>query len=270
MPNMPNTLLARLACAGKTHTLDSYRTSSTVRLLGAGFQRQRHGRDDLTVDSYLRLAGLSVNEAARKKHATSPLFVPGTPCFQPVAGFRVGVSLSAGNRLKTLPMDLWERLFAQLAPYSARIHVFGLDDERPLLDALRPWVSGFGLTLVDCLGRERMPIEAVPWHVAQMHLYLSSDTGNSYIADSLEVPLVNFAGPCHMAEQRPLGERALVVETPGLVPFSFIFETRYHSELPAEKLYAIGDAELERIGRFIAECHRLAEARHWRGSGIRL
>lgn len=268
MPNMHNTFVARLACAGKTRTLDTYKTSALVRWLGAGFQRQRHHRDDLTVDSYLRLANLPVTETARKMHATSPLFRPAEPCFQPGSQFRVGVSLSAGNRLKTLPMDLWQRLLTALAPYTPSVYVFGLEDERPLLDALRPRVAGLPVTLVDCLGSASMPVEAVPWHVAQMHLYISSDTGNSYIADSLGVPLVNFAGPCHMAEQRPLGERALIVETPGLRPFTFIFETRYESALPPEKLYAVGDAELQRIARFIGDCHRLAQTRHWRGSGI--
>lgn len=260
MPNMHNTFLARLACAGKTHTLDTYRTGTAVRWLGAGFLRRRHRRDDLTVDSYLRLAAIPVSDAARRKHATSPLYQPDKRCFEPGAQFRVGVSLSAGNRLKTLPPALWRSILGLLTPYAPKIHVFGLDEERPLLDELP-------FPVVDCLGK--IPIEALPWHIAQMHLYLSSDTGNSYIADSLDVPLVNFAGPCNMAEQRPLGERALIVKTPGLSPFSFIFAAPYASSLPPEKLYAIGDEELRSIARFIADCHGLAQARHWRGSGIR-
>ena len=114
--------------------------------------------------------------------------------------------------------------------------------------------------LVDCLGTERMPLETVPWHVAQMHLYISSDTGNSYIADSFDVPLVNFAGPCDMREQRPLGEHALIVRTPGLQPFSFIFAAAYRSELPPERLYAVGEEDLQRIARFIDQCYRRATA----------
>lgn len=269
MPNTPNTLLARLACARRTHTLDTYKTSALVRWLGAGFRRQAHGRDDLTIDSYLRLGGLEPSEAARQKHATQPLHRPDGACLQLASGFRVGVSLSAGNRLKTLPMSLWERLLDMLAPYSPAVHVFGLEDERPLLEELRRRLAGSPVTLVDWLGRGRMPLEAVPWHVAQMHLYLSSDTGNSYIADSLDVPLVNFAGPCHMVEQRPLGKRALIIETPGLQPFSYIFAAQYASELPAEKLYAVSDEDFRAIARLIDESHRLAQARNWRGSGIR-
>ncbi len=253
MPNTPNTFLARLACAAKTHTLDTYKTSWLVRLLGAGFRRQPHRRQELVLDNYLRLAQLPVNATTRKKHSTSPLFRPERPCFQPSPGFRVGISLSAGNRLKTLPMDLWQKLFALLAPYAPGIHVFGLDDERPLLEELRSRIAGLRLEIVDCLGQ--IPLEALPWHIAQMHLYLSTDTGNSYIADSLDVPLVNFAGPCCSQEQRALGARALTVETPGLTPFTFVFAARYTSALPPEVLYGVGDQELERIARFIEECH---------------
>lgn len=258
MPNTPNTLLARLACARRTRLLETYRTSSTVRLLGVGFRRQVHRREDLTVDSYLRLAGLPVTDEARRKHTTAPLFLPDKRCFEPTAGFRVGVSLSAGNRLKTLPTALWQKVFALLAPYGATVYVFGLDDERPLLDELRSRLGDLSIALVDCLGAGRMPLEAVPWHVAQMHLYISSDTGNSYIADSLDVPVINFAGPCDMREQRPLGEHALVVETPGLRPFSFIFAAAYRSELPPEKLYDVGDENLRRVGAFIEGCYRRA------------
>ncbi len=259
MPNTANTLLARLACAGTTHTLDTYRTGATVRLLGVGFRRQRHRREDLTADSYLRLAGLPLTETVRRKHATAPLFRPQTACFEPAPGFRVGISLSAGNRLKTLPMSLWQKVFALLAPYAPTVYVFGLDEERPLLEELIARVRGMPVTLVDALGAERMPLAAVPWHVAQMHLYISTDTGNSYIAESLDVPLVNFAGPCDMREQRPLGERSLVVETPGLAPFSFIFAAAYRSDLPPEQLYDVGEENLERIARFIESCHRRAQ-----------
>ncbi len=266
MPNTPNTFVARLACAGRAHLLDTYRTSSTVRLLGAGFRRQRHRREDLTIDSYLRLAELPVTDAARRKHATFPLLQPKNPCFEVAAGFRVGVSLSAGNRLKTLPMKLWRKLFELLQPFGPTVYVFGLDDERALLEELRSMVSHLAVRLVDCLGADRMPLETVPWHVAQMHLYISSDTGNSYIADSFDVPLINFAGPCDMREQRPLGEHALIVQTPGLQPFSFIFAAAYRSTLPAEKLYDVGEADLQRIARFIEECYRRAAARQALGS----
>ncbi|HEX7055245.1 MAG TPA: glycosyltransferase family 9 protein, partial [Burkholderiales bacterium] len=260
MPNTPNAFVARLACARRTHILETYRTGSAVRLLAAGFRKQPHRREDLTIDSYLRLAGLPLGDAARRKHATFPLFRPAQPCFEPAAGFRVGVSLSAGNRLKTLPMTLWREIFSLLAPYGATVYVFGLDDERPLLEELRARTAHLPVALVDCLGAGRMPLEAVPWHVAQMHLYISSDTGNSYIADSFDVPLVNFAGPCDMREQRPLGERALVVETPGLQPFSFIFSAAYRSTLPPEKLYEIGEEGLRRVAGFIEECYRRSSA----------
>lgn len=260
MPNMPNAFLARLACARTTHMLDTYRTKARVRLLGAGFRRQTHRREDLVLDDYLRLAGLPVDAAARRKHATSPLFRPENPCSLPPAEFRVGISLAAGNRLKTLPMAVWRRLMEMLAPYRPAVCVFGLDDERPLLDELRTRLAGLEVELVDCLGQ--VALEALPWHIARMDLYISTDTGNSYMADSLDVPLVNFAGPCFMPEQRPLGEHALVVETPGLTPFSFIFAAPYSSDLSPEALYALGEREYERIGAFIADCHRAARARH--------
>lgn len=261
MPNLPNTFLARLACAATTHTLDTYKTGRKVRLLGAGFRRQRHGREELALDNYLRLAGLPCDAPARKKHATHPLFVPHTSSLVFAPTFRVGISLSAGNRMKTLPLATWEHLLALLAPLAPRVYVFGLPDEQPLFDKLRARLDTQSPILENCLGR--IPLEALPWHLAHMHLYISTDTGNSYIADSLDVPLISFIGPCCMAEQRPLGARALVVATPGLAPFSYVFDTVYSPASTAPALYAIDSAAAERIACFMQDCHTAAQARHW-------
>ena len=46
-----------------------------------------------------------------------------------------------------------------------------------------------------------------------MNLYISSDTGNSYIADAMNVPTINFAGPCFWQEQRPVFEKSLIVKS---------------------------------------------------------
>ena len=91
-----------------------------------------------------------------------------------------------------------------------------------------------------------------------MHLYISTDTGNSYIADSQNVPVVNFSGPCCAAEQRPIGSRVLIIETEGLRPFSFVFETRYESDISPEVLYAISEGQWKVIREFIGDCRRVA------------
>ena len=257
MPNMPNTFLARLACAAEVRTIDTYRSRLLVRWLGFGFRRYRHGRSQLALDSYLRLVDHSSDAAVRQKHATLPLYVPDDQLILREKKFRVGVSLSAGNALKTMPTAVWTRLFSLLKDYDCDIYIFGLDIERRYLDALKEGLPAGGLpTIVDCLGN--IPLEALPWHIAQMHLYISTDTGNSYIADSQNVPVVNFSGPCCAAEQRPIGSRVLIIETEGLRPFSFVFETRYESDISPEVLYAISEGQWKVIREFIGDCRRVA------------
>ncbi len=261
MPNLPNLFVARLACAGTTHVLDTYKTGWKQRLLTAGFRRVRHGKTDLTIDSYLRLGELPLKEVNRRTYATYPLHVPETPAFAFAPGFCVGISLAAGNRMKTLPQAIWERLLARLTPLDAHIYVFGLNEERPLLDALRSRLGERADRLTDCLGR--VPLEALPWHLGRLHLYISTDTGNSYLADSQGVPTINFMGPCDATEQRPLGPRTLAVSTPGLAPFSFIFDAPYRLDLPAETLYTLDATTEARIAAFMQDCRTAAQERHW-------
>lgn len=260
MPNMPNTFLARLACATDVRTLDTYRSKPLLRWLGSGFRCYRHERGQLALESYLRLADdLQRDASARHKHATLPLYVPDIQLIRPGRTFRVGVSLSAGNALKTMPTSTWMRLFGLLYEYGCDIYIFGLDLEKKLLCALRENLSpGNAPNIVDCLGQ--IPLEALPWHIGQMHLYISTDTGNSYIADSQDVPVINFMGPCCAAEQRPIGPRVLIIETEKFRPFSFVFEAQYRSEISPEVLYAVNERQWALVRAFIRDCRRVALA----------
>ncbi|PPC74439.1 hypothetical protein C4K68_26250 [Pokkaliibacter plantistimulans] len=249
MPSAPNTFLARLACAHRTHTLDTYRTRQYVRWLGAGFHRVHHQRQQLALDDYLKLAAIPATASTRQKHATSPLYVPATKLVEHHHRFRVGVSLTAGNALKTMPHSHWLRLLQLLEQQQATVYVFGLENERRWLEQLDIPACFPDLTLVDGLGR--LKLEELPWHISQMHLYLSTDTGNSYMADACGIALINFLGPCHGAEQRPLGEQALVLSSEGQEPLSFVFQAPYKTNLTPEQLYPLSHQQWQRIEALI-------------------
>lgn len=251
-PNSLNLFLSLMALPGKRKMLYvSYKNNLMSRLFCAFSSCTRHTKESLTIDSYLKMAGQS--DANRKKRYPSPRR-PNPEMVEIIEeeGFNIGISLSAGNKLKELPTHLTCALVESIKEKSggdARLLFFGVTGEEECLQKVREEGCLEGIRHHDLIGK--LDLDETAWALSRLNLYISSDTALSYLADCYDTPLVNFMGPCNWNEQRPLGERALIVKTPGLRPFSFTFQAPYQSEIPQAALYEVGDAEMERIGGFL-------------------
>lgn len=250
MPNALNLFWANLAYSRHTTTLITYHSQYYIKWLAARMKTIQHTKEDLTIDSYLKMIDPRLNHTTIRKKIMEPLLIPKNSHILHPAHFKIGISIAAGNKIKTIEPETWGKIFGILRNLKCDIYVFGLPDEQPFLEAL----DTQGLCLISLLGK--IPLEELPWYIAQMNLYLSSDTGNSYIADSLDVPLINFAGPCCMLEQRPVGEKVLIVESNApCVPFSYIFNAPY--EKKCEGLYLITDSQEKMIATFINRIYQV-------------
>lgn len=258
MPNAFNLCVARLSCAKNRAALDVvYKKKWYIDILLRSFSTVQHDKKSLALKSYLDLVDPQLAMTDYPKYATWPLFIPPKPIQTKQAGFHVGINLSAGNQLKTLPQNVWRKIAIELNKYEACLWVFGLAHEHHFLAAFEQY-SGFpGDKIVDLTGR--VDLHELPYYLSLVDLYISSDTGNAYIADSLNVPVINFMGPCNAAEQRPLGDQALVIETIGLQPFSFIFQAPYTSDLTAEALYLVSDEQWQKIRHLISHLGKAAQ-----------
>ncbi|MCR4216121.1 hypothetical protein NKU63_21420, partial [Enterobacter cloacae] len=84
--------------------------------------------------------------------------------------------------------------------------------------------------------------KSVSWH----HY---PDSGNVYIADAVDVPVVLLFGPCCHYEQRPLGNVMLIGNDDNIC--SYVFETKYYFSQDREELFAVTDESLNELKRFI-------------------
>lgn len=251
MPNAFNLCAARLSCAKKTASLHVlYRRKWYTDQLLKGFSTTKHHKQSLALQSYLNLLNERLTTVNYPKYATSPLFIPKNPFQTRKPGLNVGISLSAGNPLKTLPKSLWKKIAEELLKQQTYLWVFGLEYEGKLLNEFHQYTSFPKNKIIDMTGKAAL--HELPYYISLLDFYISSDTGNSYIADALNIPLINFMGPCNAAEQRPLGKQALVLQTPNLKPFSFIFQAPYSSDLPPEKLYNISEQQWQKIKSLIS------------------
>lgn len=250
-PNSVNLFFAALCNAPNKQFLRTYvRKSYHKTFYRSASGIVDHAKTDLTLDSYLKLINRDYRYTDFPKHATSPLWQPPAPpaaLLNPRSGIKIGISISAGNKAKTIPASIWQQLMTSLSDLPCTFYVFGPPAEQPWLDELLS-LTGPKENIVSLIGE--LKLEEVPWAISQMDFYICSDSGNAYIADAQQIPVIVLYGPCDIREQRPI-HNALFIGPENIAASSFIFSAPYRFEQPAEKLFELDHDKLTRIQTFI-------------------
>jgi ADP-heptose:LPS heptosyltransferase len=191
--------------AGRTQRLAN-------RLWTAG---EPHRGDHLIVDTYfgmLRLLCLApvrpekeVFAAAGAEERVAALL----PADRPL----IAIAVSAANKLKELGSDKLAALAKGLlvAFPACRIVLLGTAGDAAraaaVLSALEPQERE---RVVDTCGR--VALADLPELMRRLAAFVGVDSGLTYMADALALPLVSVAGPCNMAETRPVNPRAAIIQ----------------------------------------------------------
>ncbi len=154
--------------------------------------------------------------------------------------FIVGVSPSAGNKIKEWP----EERFAELADYliekyKAKIIIIGSKDEKKRVGKMIE-SSKHADKLINLQGQ--LSIDELKALIARLNLFIGVDTGPIYIAEAFEVPTVDIVGPIDEREQPPIGPRnKVVVPPPPRNPELFVLDARvYNVEKSLQQVLSIG------------------------------
>jgi len=133
MPNGLNLFLARCTLAKNIVVVHHYAVSSDFALLALDMKKVPHTLQDLTLLTYLKTLGIS--ELKYEKCLQKPLFIPQENLIKS-GKFKIGVSLSAGNKMKTPPKHTWEKIFEIFAKFDCEVYIFGVSEEAALLQNL--------------------------------------------------------------------------------------------------------------------------------------
>jgi ADP-heptose:LPS heptosyltransferase len=245
IPNSFNLFIAKMSFAKNKTTIIHYSNKWYEKLFMYNMNKIKHTKDYLTLDTYLKMIGKQdINHFSK----SIPVISPNNKLINS-SKFKVGISLTAGNKLKTIDHETWVKIFNILSFYDLEIYFFGLSMEEKYLENIKPYINNNYISLLG-----KISLEHLAYHIKQMNLYISSDTGNSYIADTFNIPLINFAGPCFMDEQKPIGKNALIINSNAkCTPFSFIFQAPY--ETNCTNLYTITQDQEKAINKFIKEIY---------------
>ena len=248
MPNSYNLFLGQMSFSPNKVTLSTYSDKWYNKLFSFGIKKIKHTKENLTIKSYLTMISNDLEPDICWKKIQKPLFIPKQDIIGQNINFKIGISLTAGNKLKTIDLDTWNKLFKLLDNFDCNVYIFGLTHEVDILESIQSHLNLHKAKIISLLGK--ISLDELPYYTSKMNLYISSDTGNSYIADSFKIPLINFAGPCYMKEQRPIGKDVLIINSnANCVPFSFIFKAPYNTN--CKDLYTITAEQEKSILDFI-------------------
>lgn len=139
---------------------------------------------------------------------------------------RIGIGIGAGNKLKALSPEMLEGILAGLSEKhpTGTIVLIGTKADQAVAERL---IARFPeMTLMNACGA--FGLGEMPALLQLLDVYLGVDSGITYMADALRLPLVSVAGPCNMEETRPTGENAIVIQKfPPCAPCAHIFRAPY-------------------------------------------
>lgn len=265
MPNNYNLFLAKCAFGAEIFTISHYKNSSAFLILSRGAKLVKHEKTDLTLLTYLKMFNVDFSKQniehfqniaknskdffisslklPYQKCLQRPLLIPQNPLNFDENAFKIGISLSAGNKIKTISKQSWEKIFEILKEfYEVKIYIFGIGDELKYLQS----INTAGLEIISLINK--IPLNELAFYIGKMQAYISSDTGNYYIADTMNVPSICFMGPCFCAEQRGVNN-SLIIKS-DLAPFTAVFDTIY--ERDASEYFKLNDAQIKAIKEFLS------------------
>jgi ADP-heptose:LPS heptosyltransferase len=141
----------------------------------------------------------------------------------------IGVGVSACNKLKELGEEnLLSLTRALLRDSAASLVLVGGPADCALAGRIHAQlaVDGHGEQVLDASGK--LNLTQLPALLARLDVYVGVDSGVTYLADAVGVPLVDLMGPADADDQRPTGPGAVVIRTAlPCAPCSHAFRAPY-------------------------------------------
>jgi len=133
--------------------------------------------------------------------------------------FLVGISVTAGNKLKEWSLEKFAQLADKLIEdHKAKVVFFGSDAEYDEIIKTQSMMKNKSIN-----SSRKFSLSEVPDLFKYLGLFISVDTGSLYIANAMGIPVVDIVGPIDIYEQPPLGDKCEIVQKKmDCIPCSFV------------------------------------------------
>jgi heptosyltransferase-2 len=191
---------------------------------------EAHHGDRLIQETYLALlarVGVKGGRIDKDAYATTNAAMRCDELLGTTPGELIGIAVSSANRLKALGNEKIVAVGRQIldARPNARLVLTGGGEDHEQAEAIVAQLpTGRVINICGACGLAEMPKL-----LEKFSVFLGVDSGLTYMADAVGVPLVSVAGPCNMRETRPLGVSVKILQRSDLpcAPCAHIFRAPY-------------------------------------------
>jgi heptosyltransferase II len=157
----------------------------------------------------------------------------------------IGIGLSSGNKLKELGTEKLCSLIPLLLQNTGNsVVLIGAAADRAQGEEIMQLLAND--RIVNSAGA--FSLAELPALLSRLALYIGVDSGITYMADALKIPLIDIMGPADADDQRPTGNKAVVLRTDlPCAPCSHAFRAPYLCVLGTRA--CIADLDQSQIAR---------------------
>lgn len=185
-----------------------------------------HRPDRLLIDAYMRLLGTGGGDTRRAVHKAAAADAKAAAALAD-ASAPIGIAVSSGNKLKALGADKLARVIDLLHGAGPQaVVLIGTGGDQDEAARIRARVRA-PERVIDTCGR--FELTELPALLERLSLFIGVDSGVTYMADAVGVPIVLIAGPVNPMEQRPTHSPTIILRKDlPCAPCAHVFRAPYH------------------------------------------
>ena len=195
---------------------------------------EKHLRGRMVTETYMQMLkaiGISSNDISKEVYKSKDADAKAEQIIGKIDKPLIGIAVSSGNKLKELGIDKIVGIVNMiLDDIDAHIVLIGSEQEIKTAGEVLQAVAKRD-SVINAAGK--LHLKELPALIERLSLFIGVDTGITYMADALSIPLINIAGPSDMKDQRPTGKNAVIMQKTDMpcVPCSHTFKSPYYCKI---------------------------------------
>ena len=219
---------------------------------------EKHVRGNQTIETYMKMfepISIKSNDISKEVYRSEGSGEKVQQILGSIEKPLIGIGVSSGNKMKELGekkiVGLVDKLMEVI---DACVVLIGSGQDINTADNISASVKKTE-RIINAAGR--LSLAELPALIERLSLFIGVDSGITYMADSLSIPLINIAGPADMQDQRPVGNNSIILqEKLECVPCSHTFRAPYECQrgdraciesVSIEEIYSVAMKMISRI-----------------------
>ncbi|HDH53547.1 MAG TPA: hypothetical protein ENH24_03570, partial [Nitrospirae bacterium] len=190
---------------------------------------EKHVRGSLVIETYMKMLnaiGIKGNNISKEVYKSGNADRKAEELLGDIDRPLIGIAVSSGNKLKEMGSEKIAELANRLLDnMDINITFIGSAQERDTAAAISKAIRKND-RIIDATGR--LSLTELPALIERLTLFIGVDTGITYMADAVKVPIIHIAGPIDVSEQRPVEKNIRIIQRKlPCVPCTYVFKAAY-------------------------------------------